>query len=126
MRSRSMQGVSGMKSKAAPSLVLCVISSDKNALYLTFNVLSTEVLLGTLVLRLQVETGPPFYVVIGGTRRSSHLQGKGSTFISHLFKTPSIVRPRESNPRPPTLQSSALLTDLSSKYKSFHIFPYMR
>ena len=27
-------------------------------------------------------TGPPFYVVIRATWRSSHLQGKGSTFIS--------------------------------------------
>ena len=27
----------------------------------------------------------PFYVVIGATRRSSRLQGKGSTFISQLF-----------------------------------------
>ena len=29
-------------------------------------------------------TGPPFYVVIRATRRSTRLQGKGSTFISQL------------------------------------------
>ena len=37
------------------------------------------------ILRLLIETGPPFYVVIRATRRSSRLQGKGSTFISQLF-----------------------------------------
>ena len=41
--------------------------------------------LGTLFLFLLLETGPTFYVVIQATRRSSHLQGKGSTFISQLF-----------------------------------------
>ena len=30
----------------------------------------------------------PFYVVIRATRRSSRLQGKGSTFISQLFQDP--------------------------------------
>ena len=60
-----------------------------------------------------METGPPFYVVIQATRRSSRLQGKGSTFISQLFLRPwLLVRPRESNPRPPALQSSALSTEL--------------
>ena len=33
-----------------------------------------------------METGPLFYVVIRGTWRSKHLQVKGSTFISQLFK----------------------------------------
>ena len=42
--------------------------------------------LRTLFLRLLLETGLPFYVVIRATRRSSCLQGKGSTFISQLFK----------------------------------------
>ena len=41
-------------------------------------------ILGTPFLRLLLETGPPFYVVIRAKRRSSHLQGKGSTFISQL------------------------------------------
>ena len=63
--------------------------------------------LGTLFLRLLLETGPPFYVVIRATRRSSHLQGKGSTY----FKTLSIV-PAQSNPQPPALQSSAQPTEL--------------
>ena len=39
----------------------------------------------TLFLRLLLETGPPFYVVIRATRRSTPLQGKGSTIISQLF-----------------------------------------
>ena len=58
----------------------------KKALYLSVNVFSTKVLIGdTIFLRLLMETGTPFYVVIRATRRSSHLQGKGSTFISQLF-----------------------------------------
>ena len=58
----------------------------KKALYLSVNVFSTKVLIGdTIFLRLLMETGPPFYVVIRATRRSSRLQGKGSTFISQLF-----------------------------------------
>ena len=32
--------------------------------------------------------GLPFYVVIRVPRRSSHLHGKGSTFISQLFYDP--------------------------------------
>ena len=57
----------------------------KKALYLSVNVFSTKVLIGDTILRLLMETGPPFYVVIRATRRSSRLQGKGSTFISQLF-----------------------------------------
>ena len=41
--------------------------------------------LGTLFLRILLETGLPFYVVIRATPMSSRLQGKGITFISHLF-----------------------------------------
>ena len=40
---------------------------------------------GHYILRLQLEMGLPFYVVIRATRRSSLLQCKGSTFISRLF-----------------------------------------
>ena len=57
----------------------------KNALYLSVKVFSTKVLIGKLFQCLQLETGSPFYVVIRATRRSSHLQCKGSTFISQLF-----------------------------------------
>ena len=38
--------------------------------------------LGTLFLRLLLETGPSFYVVIRARQRSSHLQGKGSEYWS--------------------------------------------
>ena len=41
-----------------------------------------------LLSRLLLETEPPFFVVIRATRRSSHFQGKGSTFISRLFLRP--------------------------------------
>ena len=72
---------------------------------------------GHYILRLLLETEPPFYVVIQATRRSSHLLGKGSTFISQLFQLvvwdPGyLVRPQESNPRPSALQSRFLPTEL--------------
>ena len=41
-----------------------------------------------LFLRLLVETGLPFYMVIRTTRRSSRLQGYGHTTISQLFSNP--------------------------------------
>ena len=82
--------------------------------YLSVNVFSTKVLIGdTIFLRLLMETGPPFYVVIRATRKSRRLQCKGSIFISQLFLRPWVlVRPRESNTRPPALQSSALPTEV--------------
>ena len=56
------------------------------ALYLSVNVFSRKVLIGdTIFTSGLVETGPPFYVVIRATQRSTRLQGKGSTFISQLF-----------------------------------------
>ena len=64
------------------------------------------------VLRLQLETGPPFYVVIRAALRSSRLHCKRSTFISQSFWPWALVPPRDSNPRLPALQSSALPTKL--------------
>ena len=39
--------------------------------------------LRTLFLRLQLETGPPFYLVIRATRRSSYLRCKGRFFTEY-------------------------------------------
>ena len=73
--------------------------------------LARKYLLGTLFLRLLLEMGPPFYVVIRATRRSSCWQGKCSTLISQLFFRPWVlVRPQGSNSRPRALQSNALPT----------------
>ena len=60
-----------------------VLWGKKKALHLSVNVFSTKVLIGDTIFLL--EKGPPFYVVIRATRRSSRLQCKGSTFISQLF-----------------------------------------
>ena len=72
--------------------------------------------MGHYMLRLLMETGPPFYVVIRATRRSSRLQGKGRSRkylqFSVILRPWVSVRPRESNPRPPVRQSSALPTEL--------------
>ena len=62
----------------------CLLLKKKKALYLSVNVFSTKVLTVDTIFT----TGPPFYVVIRATRRSSRLKDKGSTFISQLFKDP--------------------------------------
>ena len=96
---------------------VCRLLSSPVLLRKFTNVFRTKVLIGetTFTSPALLDTGPPFYVVIWATRGSSHLQGKGSTFISQFFfkdPEPVPVRPRESNPRPRALQSSALPTDL--------------
>ena len=67
---------------------------QKKALYLSVKVFlkHEKYYLGKLFLCLQLETGPPFYVVIGATQRSSGLQCKGSALNSFhsYFKTLSI------------------------------------
>ena len=63
--------------------------------------------------RLLLETGPPFYVVIWASRKSSCLLCEGSTHHCSVILRPWVmVRPRESKSRPPALQSSALQTEL--------------
>ena len=66
---------------------LIPLKRKQKALHLSVNVFSTKVLIiiGDNILRFLLETGPPFYEVIWVTRRSSCLQGKGSTLISQLF-----------------------------------------
>ena len=63
------------------------LSGEKKiALSLSVDVFSRKVLIGDTIFKSGlVETGPPFYVVIRATQRSTRLQGKGSTFISQLF-----------------------------------------
>ena len=51
----------------------------KNAISLSVNVFSTKVLIRDTILLL--ETGLPFYMVMRAMWRSSHLQGKGSTWV---------------------------------------------
>ena len=55
-------------------------------LYLNVNVFSTKVLIETTIFYICCwRRFPPLYVVIRATRRSSHLQGKGNTFIFQSF-----------------------------------------
>ena len=58
--------------------------------------LAWRYLLRTLFLRPLLETGAPRYVAIRATQRSSHLQGRGSTFDSFLkyFRPWVIVQPQ--------------------------------
>ena len=70
-------------------------SLRKQVLYLSVNVLSSERI---LFLRLLQETRPSFYLVIRATQRSSHLQGKGGTFISQSIILRVLDQPQESNP----------------------------
>ena len=57
--------------------------------------------------------GLPFYMVMRATQRSRRLQCKGSSFITQLFS--NTLHEHWSgpwNPPPPTLQSSAVPTEL--------------
>ena len=99
----------------------------KKCTFLSVNVFTTKVLIvGSIsltaagnraytnwkhFLSLQLETGPPFYVVILVTGRSNRLQCKGSTFISQLNQDPeywSGLRPSAL----PVLPLTALPTEL--------------
>ena len=66
---------------------------------------STELLIGDTVFTspVQLETGPPFYVVILAVCRAKAV----TSFLSFL-RPLVLVRPREANPRPPALQSNVL------------------
>ena len=44
--------------------------------------------LGRIFLRLLLETGPPFYVIVLAKRISNRWQSKGSIFIPQLFLRP--------------------------------------
>ena len=78
--------------------------SKRKKKFLSVKVFSTKVLIRDTI----------FTSLTGdGTRGSTRLQGKGSTFISQLFLRPWVLVPsRETNPRTPALQSSALPTEL--------------
>ena len=77
--------------------------------------LAQRYLLRTLFLRPLLETGPPSYMAIPATQRSSRLQGRGSTFDSFLkyFRPWVMVQPQNLNLRPPALQYSQVLYRLS-------------
>ena len=67
---------------SATTLALCTCT-----FYWSVNVFSTKVLIGDTILRLLMETGPPFYVVIRATRRLAVCSAKEEpSFLSH-FKT---------------------------------------
>ena len=79
------------------------------ALYLSVNVFGTK----ALILCLLLETGPPFYVFIPASPRSSHLQGQRQNLhFSVILRPWVLLQSRESNPWPPSLQSSTLPTEL--------------
>ena len=69
-------------------LLACTTEETKKKCTLNVNVSSAKVLMGTLFLRLLMQTGLPFYVIIWTMWRSSNLQGKDSTFNSQLFQGP--------------------------------------
>ena len=102
--------------KVSYRLISGKFSGIKNALYLSVKVFSTKVLIVDTI----------FYVP--NWRREAFLHGhpsypsaKGLCSFPSYFKTPSIVRPQESNPRSSALQSSALPTKLIlPREKFFH------
>ena len=85
---------------------LLAIWRFKEKHFIWVHVFSTKALIADTILRILLEMVTPFYVVILTTWRPSRLQEKGGTLISQ-WKTRVLDRPRESNPRPPALKSSA-------------------
>ena len=79
---------------------------------LCINVSSTKILIENNFLSVRPETGPLLYVFIGTTRRSCHLQGKGSTFFFQLFTHLKYWFGPGIELMTSALQSSALLTML--------------
>ena len=58
---------------------------EKKGLYLGANVFSTKVLIGDAIFTSPTGDGTAISVLTRATRRSNHLQGKGSTFITQSF-----------------------------------------
>ena len=73
-----------MRGSFSPFLFLFV--SKKGTFYLSVNVFSTKVLNGdTIFLRLLMETGPPFYVVIRAKERSRRY------FVTYILERLKII-----------------------------------
>lgn len=105
-------------------LLACTTEETKKKCTLNVNVSSVKVLMGTLFLRLLMQTGLPFYVIIWTMWRSSNLQGKDGTFNSQLFQGPEKWSRTWNRPPPPSfpaLQSSVLPTDLILPQLSLHL-----
>ena len=85
----------------------------KNALYLSVNVFSTKVLIGDTI--LTSPTGDGTAILRGHPSHAKVQSPAGQRKYLHfsvILRPWVLVRPRESNPRPPALQSSALPTEL--------------
>ena len=81
----------------------------KKGLYLGANVFSTKVLIGDAIFTSPTGDGTASFRVHPSHAKVQSFAGQRSTFITQsFFKTLSVRLPR-----PPALQSSAVLTDLS-------------
>ena len=60
------------------------------------------------------EKEPPFYMVIPATRKASRFRARAVHLFLIYLRNWVFFLPRESNPRPPALQSSSLPTELQS------------
>ena len=91
--------------------VSCKYSLTKrNVLNLCVNVFSTKVVIGDTIF---TSTGLQFYAVIRTTQRSSRFGSAKAVPLFLIILRPWVLsRARESNPRPPALESSALPTEL--------------
>ena len=87
--------------------------TKKNALYLSVNIFSTKVLNGDTIFTSPNEDGTAILRGHPSHAKDSPLAVKRKYVHFSLILRPSVmVRPRESNPRPPALQSNALPTEL--------------
>ena len=96
----------------------------KKALYLSVNVLAQKYWLGTLF--LTSPTGDGTAILHGHPSHVKVYQFAGQRQYLHfsvILRSWVLVRPWESNPQPPALQSNALLTELILPRVGFRTFP---
>ena len=84
----------------------------KNALYLSVNVFSTKVLMGTLFFTPIEEETAIFRGHPSHAKDQPFAGQRQYLYFAVILRPWALVRPRESNPRPPALHSSALPTEL--------------
>ena len=90
--------------------------TKRNVLNLCVNVFSTKVVIGDTI--FTSSTGLQFYAVIRTTQRSSRFVSAKAVPLFIIILRPWVLsRARESNPRPPALESSALPTEPNKRVK---------
>ena len=97
---------------------------EKKALYLSINVFSTKELIGDTIFYISYWRRDRHFTWSSEPREGLPVRrAKADLHFSVILRSWVSVRPRESNPQPPALQSSAVLTELILLQVGFRTFP---